>query len=83
MKFLTDKTSELPVWQLLLLTGFVFLVALVLKDAFTTQNLVVTPGGSSFIKPTYMGPLSSEGYANAAKRYDDKQNKKDAAAEKK
>lgn len=62
MKFFEQKASELNVGTLVLvviLSGVAaFIVGSFFMNAVTTQNVVVTPGGNSFVKPTYFGPLA-------------------------
>lgn len=66
MEILKTKASELSVGQFLLfvvLAAFAaFVVGTIVKDAVTTNNLVVSPSGNSFVHPTYFGPMSKAAY---------------------
>lgn len=73
MDFLKGKSSELTVWQLLLVVGLgaalVYVLGSIVKGAIIEKSLVVTPGGNTFIKTSF-GPLAKADYDKAALAYD-------------
>lgn len=71
MGIFEKSLGEVKVWHALLAAAVLVILAMVVKDAITTEQLVVTPGGNTFVKRSFWGPLSSEQYASYAKAKDE------------
>ena len=83
MNIFNLKLSEISFWQVLVGVALVVLAVLVVKDMVTTNQIVVTPSGNSFVRPCYFGPLSSAQYKKYADAKDASVTKSDSAAAKK
>lgn len=71
MEMFSKNFGEVKLWHVLLGAFVLVILAMVVKDAITTEQLVVTPGGNTFVKRSFWGPLSSEQYASYAKAKDE------------
>ena len=64
MEFLKVKSSELTVGMLLLYVFLVaaaaFVVGAIFYNMVTTDNIVVTASNGSYLKKSFMGPLSAD-----------------------
>lgn len=78
MDFLTKKTSEVPFWQILLGVAVVGFAVKIVYDMLVTENVVVTANNGSFVKRSFMGPISTEARTAAIASYNDAVTAKDS-----
>ena len=71
MNFLTQKTSEVPFWQILLGVFIVTIGGLFLYNMVSYDNIVETGDNGSLLKRTYFAPMSLDAkqkYATAVNK---------------